>query len=187
MFLNMRARTASRAGADIGRAGADIGNRVALGVSLRSGSDGIAVMRVRPGSPAARAGLRTGDRIVSLNGESFTSVNPFVDTLGRVRLNSDADLVYLRNGQRFQTTFRPAPWDEVYADAGGGFETRQSLRPDLAPPPPNGAIQNGYAPATTYGGGTGFYDGRGYPCPNGRIYNRGFYYDSDDWEDRYDD
>jgi len=42
---------------------------VSLAVDLSTDADGVAVARVAPGSTAARAGLRAGDRILSVDGE----------------------------------------------------------------------------------------------------------------------
>lgn len=55
------------------------------------------VLEVIPGSPAQIAGIRTGDRIVSVNDANVTSGKMLVDTI-HASLNRRLDIVYARNG-----------------------------------------------------------------------------------------
>ncbi len=48
---------------------------------------GLAVVRVAPGSPAARAGLRPGDVLMEVNRKPVTSVKEFEETYGKTRGN----------------------------------------------------------------------------------------------------
>jgi regulator of sigma E protease len=62
---------------------------------------------VAPNKPAARAGLRAGDRIVAIDGEpvdDFEDVKLVVSTHAGTPLRVD----YVRNGQRLTTTLTPA-------------------------------------------------------------------------------
>ena len=55
-----------------------------------------------PGSPAATAGIRAGDRIVELNGRAVSNGTALVDAI-HGSLGKKLDIVYLRNGQRTET------------------------------------------------------------------------------------
>ncbi len=57
------------------------------------------IAEVYPGSPAATAGLRAGDRIVAIDGVPVTSGKRLIDTI-HGSLGKRLDLVYLRNGVR---------------------------------------------------------------------------------------
>ncbi len=50
-----------------------------------SGDSGAGVRRVDPGSPAERAGLRAGDRLVALNGKSVTNADAFSPVFQKLR------------------------------------------------------------------------------------------------------
>ncbi|HLK10962.1 MAG TPA: trypsin-like peptidase domain-containing protein [Candidatus Binatia bacterium] len=49
----------------------------ALGLDVRQSDDGLAVARVRPGSPVARIGVQRGDRLLGLGGTPLRSVAEF--------------------------------------------------------------------------------------------------------------
>jgi hypothetical protein len=105
-----------------GRAQADITKKPALGVSFRNDGDAMVISRVHPNSPAARMGLRPGDRIVSLNGQEFDETDAFVTAAGAVVLDEDAEIVYMRGDQRMDGTVRFAPWSTVYVEDGDDLE-----------------------------------------------------------------
>jgi uncharacterized iron-regulated protein len=66
------------------------------GMSLRSGEDGVWVHGVRPGSPADRAGLRAGDRVLRIGSEATA-------TLADARLG----LMGAEPGSRLRVVVRP--------------------------------------------------------------------------------
>jgi uncharacterized iron-regulated protein len=80
-----------------------------LGAYLESDSSGVWVRQVAPGSAAAAAGLRPGDRIVALNGRTVQRAG---EVIRGVRLHPDAEPLVLtieRNGQQLQLTLRLPP------------------------------------------------------------------------------
>ncbi|MBW4618878.1 MAG: trypsin-like peptidase domain-containing protein [Cyanosarcina radialis HA8281-LM2] len=60
---------------------------------------GVLVVRVVPNSPAARAGLRSGDAIVKINGESITDVDRLQQIVRDLKVGSNLPLELRRQGQ----------------------------------------------------------------------------------------
>lgn len=68
---------------------------------------GALVLTVESGSPAQRAGLREGDLIVELAGESVEGVDVLHRILGEERINVSTELVVLRGTQRVKLSILP--------------------------------------------------------------------------------
>ena len=78
-----------------------------FGATFDSGTtDGLIIQNLQPNSTASRLGLRTGDRIIGFNGQTYTDVNQFDRDLTQLNGNSDVPFIYERNGQRFTQPFR---------------------------------------------------------------------------------
>ena len=69
-----------------------------LGVRIRSGTSGVAVTQVRSGTPAARAGLRTGDVITRFAGRKVTAANTLRQLVDARKPGESVSLTLLRNG-----------------------------------------------------------------------------------------
>lgn len=67
---------------------------------------GAYVGRVRPGSPSALAGLRPGDVILELAGQTIRSDRDVHGVLANVQEGQSLDLVFWRDGQTLKTTAR---------------------------------------------------------------------------------
>jgi hypothetical protein len=65
---------------------------------------GLRIAGVRPGSPADRAGLRTGDVMRSLDGRDIADVYEYTAILSGLAAGRELELVYERGGER-RTTF----------------------------------------------------------------------------------
>ncbi len=68
--------------------------------------DGVLIQRVMDDGPAAKAGLKSSDRIVSINGEeinNFIELSPLVNELG----DKDISLGIVRDGQTISKTIKP--------------------------------------------------------------------------------
>lgn len=113
--------------------------RARLGAYLESDNGAVWVRRVAPGSAAAAAGLRPGDRILELNG---TAVDHAGQVIRGVRLHPDGEPLRLtieRAGRRLQLRLSlPASTEARQAsrDNGGrsGDRSRPAPRPFGRPP-----------------------------------------------------
>lgn len=85
-------------------------NRVMLGIGIGDGrdkqsDDGVDVLSVSPGGPAAEAGIKAGDVIVELNGKSLKGDKDnsprakLLAEMGKLSPGDDATVRYLRDGK----------------------------------------------------------------------------------------
>ncbi len=61
---------------------------------------------VEPGMPAANAGIKVGDEIISANGENIPHLGALIQTLNRTK-DQPLQIVVLRGGQRLAFTVKP--------------------------------------------------------------------------------
>jgi S1-C subfamily serine protease len=71
---------------------------IAEGLGLKR-AQGVLVAGISPGSPAARAGLKSGDVIVSVDGQQVDDPNAFEYRFGTKALGGNAQLGVLRSGK----------------------------------------------------------------------------------------
>jgi Do/DeqQ family serine protease len=75
-----------------------------LGVSVVEGEDGLAVKKVRPGSPAARVGVEQGDMLLGLSGAQTKTLAEFRRKMIDARLNQSILLSIGRGRQLYHVT-----------------------------------------------------------------------------------
>jgi predicted metalloprotease with PDZ domain len=85
---------------------------VVLGVNVaRQGEDveidGVEVTEVVPGSAADKAGLRSGDRLLELDGTWTDSVNDCYRAASHLKSGREVKIRYRRGGQEFEAAFTP--------------------------------------------------------------------------------
>ena len=106
-------------------------DRPRLGVAIGGDDDGpvegVLIVGVSPGTAAADAGLRTGDTITSVNGESLSADNAgqanekLLDFMAGVEEGDTLDVEYLRNGKVGTVEVEPRPAEvNVFAFGGPG-------------------------------------------------------------------
>lgn len=98
--------------------GNGIGN---IGMDADMGVEPVEVGAVTPGSPAAEAGIQSGDRVLTFNGETVRNRQ---ELSTRIRENKDAPAVLLieRNGQRQEIRTQARAEDDTYR-IGVAFST----------------------------------------------------------------
>ena len=97
---------------------------------------GVAIVGVTPGTAAADAGLRAGDIITSINGESLGAPSAekateiLLDFMHGVEAGDTLELNYLRDGKSGEVEVEPKPVDsQVFAFAGDGRGFRVPVAP----------------------------------------------------------
>lgn len=115
-----------------------------LGVTIGAGDDGgpaegVEILGVSPGGAAEEAGLRTGDVITAINGESMSAGdgeaagNRLLDFMKGVAVGDVLELEYLRNGKTERAALAPQEMSQSFAF---GFSGRDFARTPGAPPSP---------------------------------------------------
>jgi C-terminal processing protease CtpA/Prc len=69
---------------------------------------GLLLSGVIGGGPAEQAGLQKGDVIVEIAGQTIANIYDYTYALDVLKIGQPAKVVYLRNGQRRETTLTPA-------------------------------------------------------------------------------
>ena len=89
-----------------------------LGINIEDAKgrdDGVEVVGVSPGGPAELAGLKTGDIVVAMNGQSLRTTDgrdpstELVERMRSVEPGQTVNLDYLRDGQKRSATIMAAP------------------------------------------------------------------------------
>ncbi len=110
-----------------------------LGVMLTpTDSKGVQIQRVMRDSPAAQAGLRSGDTIVKQNDQAIADIESFIASVEDLGPGSKLNLTILRNGQETQM---PVQLGHVH-DASIQF-LRQAMRPNVDAPTMASPLRNG--------------------------------------------
>jgi len=73
--------------------------RQRFGITMSPTTNAVIVSSVTQGSPAATAGLRSGDQIVAINGQAVNTPNDMIQLVGQADANAAMDVEYRRNGQ----------------------------------------------------------------------------------------
>jgi serine protease Do len=88
---------------------------------------GVMISAITPNQPAAKAGLKPGDIITTIDGKPVRDGDDLVATISVRKPGSTVDIGYLRNGQSLHTTVTIADRDKMMAaiDAAGNDEGDQ--------------------------------------------------------------
>ncbi len=88
-----------------------MGFNVSLGTipSYSDSTDGLVLDGVRDNSPAAKAGIKAGDKIVKLAGKDVRNAMDFTYVLGEMKAGQEYEVVLLRGTERVTLKIIPAP------------------------------------------------------------------------------
>lgn len=97
------------------------GHQPAIGVAIASqpGRQGVLIAEVYQNSPADRAGIRSGDEIVALNGRQIRSAEELARDIERHQPHRPVELVVERNGRQRTLNVRLAERREIPEEASG--------------------------------------------------------------------
>jgi len=70
-----------------------------LGVSIGTAAKGVRLEQVRPGTPAARAGLQAGDLVTAIGGTAVRSASELSSAIDARKPGDRVSLTYMRNGE----------------------------------------------------------------------------------------
>jgi aminopeptidase YwaD len=90
--------------------GRSMGFRVYLGTipNYADSTDGLLLDGVRDDSPAAKAGIKAGDKIVKLAGRDVRNVYDYTAALGEMKAGQEYEVELMRGGERIKVVITPA-------------------------------------------------------------------------------
>src|SRR5207247_11414820 len=90
--------------------GRSTGFRVYLGTipNYADSNDGLKLDGVRDDSPAAKAGLKAGDRVVKMAGHDVKNVYDYTYALGEMKAGQEYEVELIRDGKRMTLKITPA-------------------------------------------------------------------------------
>jgi aminopeptidase YwaD len=71
------------------------------------GNDGMVVEGVRENTPAAKIGMKAGDKIVKLAGKDIKNVQDYTAVLSDLKADTEYEIIYVRGGQRIVAKIVP--------------------------------------------------------------------------------
>src|SRR5215467_11891117 len=85
-------------------------------------SSGVTIANVTPNGPAGKAGLQTGDTIVSVNGKNVATGDELVAEISGLKPGSTANIGYVRNSKQNTAEVTIADRSKLFASRLGGEE-----------------------------------------------------------------
>jgi serine protease Do len=98
-----------------------------------AGPGPVVISGVRPNTPAAVAGLRGGDRIMSINGKPLMSLGQLQSAVEAAPIGEELTVLVERGGQRIEVKVRPQA-QQVPGSASGGVRSRIEPEPERDAP-----------------------------------------------------
>ena len=92
----------------LGVAGSEVDDLIRKKLKLPANTRGVLITGVAPRSPAAKAGLRKGDIILTMAGQKLLTTKQLVDLVSAAGSGNDLAITLLRSGKRYQTSAKLA-------------------------------------------------------------------------------
>src|SRR5437762_7229693 len=95
--------------------------------------NGVVIMGVEPGSPAEKAGLKGGDVITSVNGQSVKTGNDLVNQIAQAPIGSKVKLTYIRDRAQKEATAEVGDRTRVFPNTAGrlGDQPGETVPPEF--------------------------------------------------------
>ena len=93
-------------------------------------NEGVFVQRVTPGGPADKAGLKSGDIIVALNGQQVRNGGDLVDRITATPVGTPVEVTVLRNGKRENVKVVVADLAQTFPDRFGNGANSSQAAPE---------------------------------------------------------
>lgn len=107
-------------------------SRPTLGIALHPTASGVVITNVFANSAAARAGLRAGDEIISVNGQIVSNPESMIQVISGLESDRQVAIQYRRNGQVLQTLATLSSNSQVATDARLPTPVSPSIQRKLA-------------------------------------------------------
>ena len=95
---------------------AELPRRGAVGLGLAADANRVVVRDAFPNLPAAKAGLKPGDVLLSLNGKAVTTPAEVTGPLSRIKAGESVRVEYLRDGETRTATLTLQEWPRETSD-----------------------------------------------------------------------
>lgn len=97
----------------------DLDDELTTAFGLPKGTQGAVVSNVERGTPAAKAGIESGDVITEVNGKPVRTNSDLTNSVGLMAPNSKVKVVYYRGGKQRETVVTLGEYDKAVAAMGG--------------------------------------------------------------------
>ena len=107
---------------------------IGLGDWAEGAVEGLSVVSVSPGGPADQSGLRSGDMLTTINGESLAadsgqeSYERLREALAAVKPGSDVSIGYRRGEEELEVQLATSSWEQLVEDRNGVRVGRMAKR-----------------------------------------------------------
>lgn len=108
----------------------DLDEELSTAFNLPKGTQGAVISKVPAGSPAAKAGIESGDVIIDVNGKPVRTNSDLTNTVGLMAPGSKVKVAFYRGGKQRDTTVTLGEFDKSLLAATGRGQGEDDGGPD---------------------------------------------------------